>query len=225
MPDEALLNCFNIKSQVSILSFRDIEILPFEGQGISVQQKKPGSAPQAKLNSGLPKGGGGNMPRKTVSHPSGKLVTANLGIKETLNPTRKKSVSAQETSILPDIAEPFTFEELEYVWKEYSLSVKRERKDNLYSTLVTSQKTMTSDYKISLELVNLVQANDLDREKAAILDFLRKKLNNYSITLNYTITEVKKAQVLDNKGVFDKLAEDNTSLNKFRKLFNLDIEF
>lgn len=84
---------------------------------------------------------------------------------------------------------------------------------------------MSSDYQIHLEIINSVQAAELEREKGELLDFLRKELRNYSIGLNFSIVETEKVQIMDNKGVFDKLAEENSSLNKFRKLFNLDIEF
>ncbi|WP_139134218.1 hypothetical protein [Crocinitomix algicola] len=119
----------------------------------------------------------------------------------------------------------FTFEDLERAWKSFSLAVKREKRDSFYSTLENSKMTMSSDYQIHLEIINSVQAAELEREKGELLDFLRKELRNYSIGLNFSIVETEKVQIMDNKGVFDKLAEENSSLNKFRKLFNLDIEF
>ncbi len=224
MFNEAEFYCFYIKSKTIILSCHDILILPFEGQNDTLTK----SSPQKKeINTGIKNTNSSNgrlAERKTISRPTGKLMTTNIGIKETLNPTQKKTNSGQE-SVLSSEADDFTFEQLEHVWKEYSLGVKRERKDKLYSTLVSSKLSMNSDYQISLEIVNTVQANDLDREKGAILNFIRKKLNNYSIGLNYKLVEQTKKQVLDNKGLFDKMAEENSSLNKFRKLFNLDIEF
>ena len=83
---------------------------------------------------------------------------------------------------------------------------------------------MSSDYQVLLE-VHGVQATELEREKVELLAFLRSKLRNYSIGLKYTVIEQEKVQIVDSKGTFDKLAEENSSLNKFRKLFNLDIEF
>jgi len=113
------------------------------------------------------------------------------------------------------------------VWKEYSLGAKRDRKDSLYSTLMGSEMTMSSDYQVHLKIVNSVQAAEIEREKAEILAFIRAKLKNYNIGLKYTIEteQKKKVQIMDSKGAFEKLAEENSSLNKFRKLFNLDIEF
>ncbi len=200
--------------------------MPFEGQGVQSAKTaakvtpKPNNGPAAsKTTSSF-----NAEPRKQVSQPSGKLVTNNIGIKETLNPAQQKRSDAVR-DIISDLADDFTIEQLEHVWKEYALGVKRKRKDSLYSTLVKSKMTMSSDYQIHLDIVNALQGKELEAEKGELLGFIRSKLRNYTIGLKYSITESKKMEILDSKGVFDKLAEDNSSLNKFRKLFNLDIEF
>lgn len=197
--------------------------MPFEGQAEPQLNKKPQSkAPtQEKSSIGPPQGG-----RRQINQPTGKLTTTNVGIKDTLNPRQKKTAAGGQT-VNASLAEDFTFEELEYVWKEYSLGAKRDRKDSLYSTLMGSEMTMSSDYQVHLKIVNSVQAAEIEREKAEILAFIRAKLKNYNIGLKYTIEteQKKKVQIMDSKGAFEKLAEENSSLNKFRKLFNLDIEF
>ena len=48
----------------------------------------------------------------------------------------------------------FTFEELKRVWKEYSLAIRREKRESMYSTLMNSKMTMSSDYQIHLEISN-----------------------------------------------------------------------
>ena len=78
---------------------------------------------------------------------------------------------------------------------------------------------------ITLEIQNSIQETELDEYKGEIVRFLRLKLNNTNINLEYNISEKKSVQLMDSKATFDKLAEQNSSLNKFRKLFNLDIEF
>lgn len=162
--------------------------------------------------------------RKQLNQPAGRLKTNIVGIKSTLNPPQIKKNGATDGENA-NLKEPFTFEELERAWKSFSLAVKREKRDSFYSTLESSKLTMTSDYQLNLEIINSVQAAELEREKGELLDFLRKTLKNYSIGLKYNLVETEKVQVLDSKGTFEKLAEENTSLTKFRKLFNLDIEF
>lgn len=207
-----------------ILSFKDILILPFEGQ----DERKFASVVAAPVNAkpitAQSSGGSNAAPiRKIAVAPTGQLSTTNIGIKDTLNPVQKKS-NGESDEYISDLAEPFTFAALEHVWKAYCLEVKRNKKDSLYSTL-QSKMTMSSDYQIQLELVNSVQAAEIEKEKVELLGFVRKQLRNYTIGLNYKIVEAPKTLTLDSRGAYEKLAEENSSLNKFRKLFNLDIEF
>lgn len=227
MPYEINVNHSHFKSETRIITCKDIIILPFEGQG-QVAVKKAPSTPAKKS---VPENGAANgagrfnvAQRKQVSQPTGKLTTNNIGIKDTLNPKKKKTSTIGE-DVNPDLAEAFTIEQLQHVWKEYSLISKRNKKNSLHSTLTNSKMTVSSDYQIHLELVSISQQKEIEAVKAELLGFLRSKLKNYGIGLNYTIVKTTKTQLLDSKGTFDKLAEDNSSLNKFRKLFNLDIEF
>jgi hypothetical protein len=203
-----------------IFGFPEIEILPFEGQGISqpTPEKKSVNTHQLKKsNTTLV------LERKQVSRPSGALNTVNVGIKNTLNPVQQKKAQ-NEFDAISQLKEDFTFEELEQVWKKYCLQLKRDRKDSLHSTLTSSPMTMSSDYVINLDLSNTVQENELEREKAPLLQFLRTELKNATIQLSTKLIETERVQILDSKATFDKLAAENPSLDKFRKLFNLDVE-
>ena len=203
--------------------------MPFEGQGeVAVKKASPSS------NAGSPSGKSdasagtraklNQVVRKQASQPTGKLSTNNIGINETLNPTVHKGVKKKEV-LTSDLSEDFTFAQLEYVWKEYALAIRREKRESMYSTLMNSKMTMSSDFQIHLEIVNELQGKELEIEKIELLGFIRAKLKNYTVGLKYSLIESEKREILDSKGIFDKLAEENSSLNKFRKLFNLDIEF
>ena len=161
--------------------------------------------------------------RKQFTAPVGKLSTTNIGINETLNP----SISASNTpleEIDSNLAENFSQAAFDDAWQTYCVRLKLEGKDSLFSTL-QSKVRVDSEFQIHLELQNVVQKNALEIEKNELLYFLRQKLRNAKIGLSYKITEAAKVQILDNKGVFEKLSTENSSLDKFRRLFNLDIEF
>jgi len=112
-----------------------------------------------------------------------------------------------------------------YVWKEFSLKVKREKKDSLYSILVGSEPKLGSDLVITIAIKNSIAAQEFDSHKSELLGYLRSKLKNNSISINYKISETIKTEYADSKTKFDKLVSENQSLEKLRKLFNLDIEF
>lgn len=223
MLDEVKLNYRYFNKTTSILSHKDILILPFEGQSLKQKVKKePVTKKSAPKNTQhRPKQ---EAQRKQASKPSGVLRTTNIGIRDTINPPQKKHQKQEGDKAAENQNEKFSFEDLERTWKSYALALKRERKDSLYTTLVNAILSMTSDFRIKFE-IHSVQAAELEREKVALMAYLRKELKNYSIQLEYSTIEQEKVQILDSKGTFDKLLEENSSLDKLRKLFNLDIEF
>lgn len=200
-------------------------ILPFEGQllenkttatKLDSKQSESAKVNNTDLNQ--------QVARKQASKPTGKLKTLNIGIKDTINPPVKKTQKQNQAETQQRQNEDFTFEDLQRTWKAYAIAVKRERKDSLYTTLVNVNLSMTSDFKIKFE-IHSVQAAELEREKVALMAYLRKELKNYTIQLEHGTIEQEKIQIIDSKGTYDKLVEENTSLDKLRKLFNLDIEF
>ena len=162
--------------------------------------------------------------RKTASQPTGRFNSTSIGINSTLNPTIKKNKSGIEEQ-QTEQNEVYTQEQFDHSWKEFALKLKREKKDSLFATLMNTEKKLSSSHLITLEIQNSIQQTELDEYKGEIVRFLRMKLNNTNINLEYNISEKKSVQLMDSKATFDKLAEQNSSLNKFRKLFNLDIEF
>lgn len=157
-----------------------------------------------------------------VKSLSSALSTSHISISDTLNPA-KTSIALDEGPVIKE-EEDFTFDDLKRAWKEYALNLKREGRDRIHATLVSNDLDMSSDYVLTLK-INSTQKTDLDNEKEGLLRFLREKLRNKNIQFNYEITELKKIEVLDSKASFEKLAEENQSLHKFRKLFHLDIEY
>jgi hypothetical protein len=164
-----------------------------------------------------------NAERKKVSEPTGKLNSNIIGIKSTLNPRVKKGNQVEDVS--PDLNESYSNEQLEHAWKEYALGVKRDKKDSLFATLMKSEFQVNSDHIITLKLKNTIQSSEIEEEKINLTRFLRSRLQNSNIQITYTMEEKQSIKVMDSKSTFDQLAEENASLHKFRKLFNLDIEF
>ena len=162
--------------------------------------------------------------RKQFSAPSRNFNSKNIGIKSTLNPVKKKNNSSISET-LKEENESYTPEQFEYAWKEFALGVKREKKDSLFTTLMNCEKTVDSNHLVTLSIHNSIQQTEIDECKGNLVRLLRSRLKNTNINLAYKITEKKSVKLMDSKATFDKLAEENSSLNKFRKLFNLDIEF
>ena len=162
--------------------------------------------------------------RKKFTQPAGKLSTTSPGIKTILDPPKNK-LAENADALLPDLAEPFTHEQFKAAWNDYALNLKREMKDSLYATLMDSELSISSDYKILLEISNSAQANQLERERAGLLQHLRSKLRNNQIAFTYQVSEKLQSPLKDSKATFETLAAENPSLHKLRKMFNLDIDY
>ena len=147
-----------------------------------------------------------------------------MSIEDILNPTIKATAESEEGALV-ELNETYTKEQFERAWKEHALNLKRLKKDSLFATLMNSEKSINSNHQVQLVLQNSIQETELNEEKGSLVRFLRQKLSNTNIDVIYTVTKEKTIRVMDSKASFEKLAEENSSLNKFRKLFNLDIEF
>ncbi|MFD1550550.1 hypothetical protein DNU06_16365 [Putridiphycobacter roseus] len=149
-----------------------------------------------------------------------------MGINSILNPIKKTNNKEDvQASRQAEENQTFTTEELDHAWRSYVLKLQREKKSSLYSTLNAANHRLASDFSITIDLNNGNQVKEVDFIKPDFIGFLRKKLKNSNISLNYNMIEAKKASFTDNKSVFDDLSKENESLIKFRKMFNLDIDF
>jgi len=104
------------------------------------------------------------------------------------------------------------------------LKAKREKNNSLYSTLINSNPQLGSDLIVNITIKNTIALKEYETHKPELVKFLRSKLKNYSIDIKHTVLENSKIEFNDSKSKFIKLLEENQSLEKFRKLFNLDIE-
>jgi hypothetical protein len=206
-----------------LIAYTEIEILPYEGQHEPRELKVPEREKQSVAVSKTKATSMAQKPeRKTVAQPTGKLASANLGIKTILNPPKRKGLDDEEA--LPESNEAYSEDDLKQYWNKYAYELKKARRDGLFTTLTRSEMQIGSDHKITLHIKNH-QVQELESEKIKLLRFLRYNLKNTNINLVFKIEEAEAQSVMDSKATFDKLAEENGSLLKLRKMFNLDIEF
>lgn len=121
---------------------------------------------------------------------------------------------------------PFTREEFDAAWTDIVLHYKNLGKDSIVVTLSKRAPILQEDYKIVLSIDNKTQEGGLEREKQDLLEMIRKKLNNFAITLETIIEDSGDDTFLyTNKDKFKKMAEKNPHLILLQKRLNLDIDF
>ncbi len=122
---------------------------------------------------------------------------------------------------------PFTIEDLLNTWNKYVESIKDEM-PRMYSTLKNQQPGITGTGLLELEMKNNAQAEDFrTKVKPALMNFLRKELQNDLIELEEKITEdngngTKKLYTAEEK--YRHMSQKNPTLEQLKQDFNLDFE-
>ncbi|WP_340198878.1 DNA polymerase III subunit gamma/tau [Ascidiimonas sp. W6] len=131
---------------------------------------------------------------------------------------------AQEniTEELPKKA--FTKETLEKAWTDYVNDMEASGKKIMASNLAADIPKLSNGTLISIELPNDTMKKEVERESYPLMEFLKKRLQNYDITLSITVNETAaKKYAFTPIEKYEKLREKNPLIDKLRKEFDLDI--
>ncbi|GAA4282157.1 DNA polymerase III subunit gamma/tau [Gaetbulibacter aestuarii] len=182
--------------------------------------------------------------KKSVEEPSSKEPVEQFKVKEppkiVLDKTHKKPSGLSISSIrkkkehqikqmdvvvdeeeLPK--EDFTEKELLSAWQQYVDSIQKKGQFNMASIL-TIDKPKLDGTTIKLVFPNETNKYELERDQYNLLGFLRKKLNNFDISLDIAVNETKEKQfVYTTHEKFEKLKEKNPNIDILRKTFDLDL--
>lgn len=228
-----LNNQFDLNYRVSNNKRLHLEILVIQlcsinksQSGETVAKRKPAIEAVPALKIELAKGVTLPPPAAIRPNPAIQFGKGSISIKDHTN--RPKSI-AEETepdySALPK--KPFTEEQLMSAWNSY---VESNSKDsgNYFITLSKRKPVLLDSNKLSLELDNKIQEDDLLNHKKEILDFLRSRLENFQVDIefhvvqNSTNTETKAYTPIDK---FKKMAGTNPAIFKLKEDFDLEVEY
>jgi len=120
--------------------------------------------------------------------------------------------------------EPFTYDQLMVLWKEYVQKVKEENKINFYTILTTNDPELTKPDQITVSITNLAQESILQNELVEFLNFLRTRLKNFSVGIVTKKVENKiENRLYTSIEKYHYLLEKNPKLEEMRKRLNLDL--
>lgn len=153
------------------------------------------------------------------------MQSSNVGINSILNPPKQKETKNTAEESGSEMNQPVNTESLDHAWKSFILKLQREKKSSLFSTLNSANHRLGSDLVITIDINNGNQEEQINAIKPEFLGYLRQRLQNSKLALEYNRIDTPKASFTDNKSVFDELSKENQSLVKFRKMFGLDIDF
>ena len=141
---------------------------------------------------------------------------------------KKKEEKLKEEDLSNKPTEPFQQEELTKFWIAYADILKQKGKGGMHSTLNKYlPKISDNSCVIQFDVDSELQKIEFQKQSKDFVSFLRKNLNNYSITIKINVLaqdEGVKIQ-LGSKEKFVKMTEKNPDLKLLRDQFNLDIEY
>ena len=135
------------------------------------------------------------------------------------------STPVQEESTAGKPTEPFSQEALTSAWKNFAQLVKKEEKHNFYSTML-SRDPIKEDSVVRFLVDHEVQIEYFEKERGELMGFLRRRLNNWGISLQIeqSESEDEQSKYLTSVDKFKLMAEKNPLLKTLQQKMNLDIE-
>ena len=125
----------------------------------------------------------------------------------------------------PIIEDPFTEEVLQKHWNDFVEKIEKEGQKIIASNLNADQPKLLNNFVIGITLPNDTMKKEVERAQSGVLDYLKAKLNNHSITLKVSVLET-----MDTKYAFtpeekyEKIRSKNPAVDVLRQSFDLDLQ-
>ena len=140
---------------------------------------------------------------------------------------KKKELEKQRAAVKVDVTnlpkEPFTEIAMQAIWQEYVNKLTKAGEKILASNLEADLPKLQGT-AIHLEFPNETMKVEVERAQGPLLEFLKRKLNNYDISLVIHVNEeVQRKYAYTPQEKYEKLREQNPELDLLRKTFDLQL--
>jgi DNA polymerase-3 subunit gamma/tau len=125
----------------------------------------------------------------------------------------------------PIIEDTFTEEDLQKHWTDFIEKIEAEGQKIIASNLNADQPKLLGNFVIGITLPNDTMKKEVERAQSGVLDYLKAKLNNHSISLEVSVLET-----MDTKYAFtpeekyEKIRSKNPAIDALRQSFDLDLQ-
>ena len=122
-------------------------------------------------------------------------------------------------------SESFSLEKMQEVWSSFTNKIKEDGKTNLFVTLSSFDPIIIAETVI-IKISNDTQEKIIEENKLELMEYLRNNLENDKIEIKLEYTEEIKSNIpYTSKDKFEKMKEENPSLNILQQKFGLDPEY
>jgi DNA polymerase-3 subunit gamma/tau len=139
--------------------------------------------------------------------------------------TEEEIAEEEDPYLKGDARTDFTMDSFLKYWSDFAAKVKADGKKNLVTIFTSNAPRMIRPYEFEIVVGNMVQENLFKDERPEMHNFLRSKLNNFSIEVHARIDEqkvVRKPYTAIEK--FQYMANRHPDLMDLRNRFNLDFD-
>jgi DNA polymerase-3 subunit gamma/tau len=120
--------------------------------------------------------------------------------------------------------DPFTLETIIKFWNIFVTKLEADGKYNLAAILQIDTPKLINENTIRLEFPNTTNKIEVERQQFELLQYLRKAVNNFSISLDIIVNEtLEKQYAYTPEDKYQKLVEKNIHVELLRKTFDLDL--
>ena len=123
-------------------------------------------------------------------------------------------------------ATPFSQQQLDELWFTYVSKHIDKKNRSLYLTLKQRSPELKDDFILDFPIENKIQKQQIEAVSLDLVNYLREKLNNFSIVLRNLIKVVEKEKTYYSaEERYKYLAEKYPIIEKLRKKLDLDIDY
>ena len=120
--------------------------------------------------------------------------------------------------------DPFTLETLIKFWNIFVTKLEADGKYNLAAILQIDTPKLINENTIRLEFPNTTNKIEVERQQFELLQYLRKAVNNFSLSLDIIVNEtLEKKYAYTPEDKYQKLVKKNKNIELLRKTFDLDL--
>jgi DNA polymerase-3 subunit gamma/tau len=157
---------------------------------------------------------------KSTQRPTSGLSLSSIRKKKE-HQIKLMEVTVEEEDLPND---PFTLETLIKFWNIFVTKLEADGKYNLAAILQIDTPKLINENTIRLEFPNTTNKIEVERQQFELLQYLRKSVNNYSLTLDISVNEtLEKQYAYTPEDKYQKLVEKNKHVELLRKTFDLDL--
>lgn len=122
----------------------------------------------------------------------------------------------------------FTMAQLWKAWDKYAQIIKDRGQQSYFATLSKHKPILKDNFHIEFLVDNHVQYDDVEKDKASLLEIVREELKNWKVQLKVVLDEEEGDDgdaLYDPHSKFEAMIKENPALAKLKEKLDLDIDY